>query len=232
MPNLKARLELQAEHERLQAEQEKSERLLLNILPASIANRLKQQDNTIAENFSEATVLFADIVGFTQLSTRLSAAQLVSLLNQIFSAFDQLVEEQNVEKIKTIGDAYMVVAGLPLPNSQHTAQIAELALEMHTVISRFNEQCATQLKIRIGIHTGPVVAGVIGRKKFAYDLWGDTVNTASRMESHGIAGQIQVSTNVYQRLKENYQLVERGVIFIKGKGEMFTYFLIGKKPVA
>jgi len=227
----KARLELQAEHERLLAEQEKSERLLLNILPASIAQRLKQQNSTIAENFSQVTVLFADIVGFTQLSTRLSAAQLVNLLNQIFSAFDQLVEKQQVEKIKTIGDAYMVVAGLPLPHSQHAAQIANLALEMQAIISQFNQHYDTQLKIRIGIHTGPVVAGVIGRKKFAYDLWGDTVNIASRMESHGLAGKIQVSTNVYQLLRKNYQLVERGVISIKGKGEMLTYWLISKNSV-
>lgn len=214
----------------LQAEQQKSERLLLNILPHSIAERLKKQDSTVvADDFSKVTVLFADIVGFTEISASMSSTKLVELLNAVFSVFDTLVATHNVEKIKTIGDAYMVVAGLPVPHSKHVEQIADLALDMLQSIIHFNKQNSYDLTIRIGIHTGPVIAGVIGIKKFAYDLWGDTVNTASRMESHGIAGQIQVSDSVYEILKEKYIFVERGPIQVKGKGEMITYFLQGKQ---
>lgn len=225
----KAGLILQAKHIALQEEQEKSEHLLLNILPESIANRLKQQNQTIADQFSEASVLFADIVDFTKLSTRLSASQLVELLNKIFSAFDKLVEKPGLEKIKTIGDAYMVVAGLPTPCKNHITQLADFALDMQQTITDFNDQYHDKLSIRIGIHTGPVVAGVIGIKKFTYDLWGDTVNIASRMESHGIAGRIQVSDSVYNALKDKYVLVKRGTIAVKGKAEMTTYFLETKR---
>lgn len=209
----------------LEVEQEKSERLLLNILPQSIAERLKQPGATVAENFTEVTVLFADIAGFTAMSTGMSPLQLVELLNEIFCKFDKLVELHGLEKIKTIGDAYMVVAGLPEPNPNHVIQMAEMALDMQTTIAKFNQQYHKNLHIRIGIHTGPVVAGVIGIKKFAYDLWGDTVNIASRMESHGMPGKIQVSDNVYQILKDHYVLVKRETIQVKGKGEMTTYWL-------
>jgi class 3 adenylate cyclase len=209
----------------LEVEQEKSERLLLNILPQSIAERLKQPGATVAENFTEVTVLFADIAGFTAMSTGMSPLQLVELLNEIFCKFDKLVELHGLEKIKTIGDAYMVVAGLPEPCQNHIIQMAEMALDMQTTIAQFNQQYHKNLRIRIGIHTGPVVAGVIGIKKFAYDLWGDTVNIASRMESHGLPGKIQVSDNVYQVLKDHYVLVKRETIQVKGKGEMTTYWL-------
>ncbi|MDM8566214.1 adenylate/guanylate cyclase domain-containing protein [Candidatus Halobeggiatoa sp. HSG11] len=208
----------------LQLEQKKSERLLLNILPKSIATRLKQNPTIVADNFSKVTVLFADIVGFTEMSGKISPPKLVEMLNEIFSKFDNLVELHNLEKIKTIGDAYMVVAGLPDPEANSIADIANLALEMQLLCKKRSD-----LKIRIGIHTGPVVAGVIGIKKFAYDLWGDTVNTASRMESHGITNKIQVSDNVYEELKTDYLLTKRGEISIKGKGNMVTYMLEGKR---
>ena len=219
---------LRIRHKLLCEEQEKSEQLLLNILPKSIANRLKRHDQNIADHFTDVTVLFADIVGFTQLSTSLTAAQLVNLLNNIFSAFDQLVEKYDLEKIKTIGDAYMVVAGLPIPCHDHATLTADFALDMQQAIVHFNEQNDNQLNIRIGIHTGSVIAGIIGLKKFSYDLWGDTVNIANRMESHGLAGRIQVSEIVYNLLKDKYIFIKRGQIQIKGKGEMTTYFLENK----
>ena len=209
----------------LAVEQEKSERLLLNILPETIAQRLKHQPGTIAENFEEVTVLFADIAGFTQLSTQISPTELVNLLNEIFSAFDQITTQKNLEKIKTIGDAYLVVGGLPTPRKDHAIAIAELALEMQTALAEFNQKYYQNLQIRIGINTGPVVAGVIGAKKFIYDLWGDTVNTASRMESHGIIGEIQVTEATYQQLKHDFNCEERGSITVKGKGKMNTYLV-------
>ncbi|WP_017720921.1 adenylate/guanylate cyclase domain-containing protein [Kamptonema formosum] len=219
---------LQAE-EALRHQQEKTERLLLNILPEPIADRLKQKPSTIAEDFAEVTVLFADIVGFTQLASYLSPIQLVNLLNEIFSAFDWLTEKYSLEKIKTIGDAYMVVGGMPVRRQDHAHAIAEMALDMQAEIARFNAKNNLAFSIRTGIHSGPVVAGVIGIKKFIYDLWGDTVNTASRMESHGLAGRIQVSDATYQLLREHYLLEKRGAIQVKGKGEMTTYFLLGRK---
>jgi class 3 adenylate cyclase len=221
--------ETQATARQLAAEQERSERLLLNILPEAIATRLKQEQGAIADGFAEATVLFADIVGFTQLSTRLAPQELVILLNQIFSRFDQLVEKHQLEKIKTIGDAYMVVGGLPDPRPDHTAAIADMALDMQREIAQFNLDTGETFSMRIGINSGPVIAGVIGIKKFIYDLWGDTVNTASRMESHGIAGQIQVTEATYQQLKKDYLFEPRGKISVKGKGEMETYLLKGKR---
>ncbi|MEH2423665.1 MAG: adenylate/guanylate cyclase domain-containing protein [Nostoc sp.] len=205
--------------------QQKSEMLLLNILPEMIVEQLKQQYTTIADSFLEVTVLFADIVGFTELSTRTSPAKLVELLNTIFCLFDQLAERHGVEKIKTIGDAYMAVAGLPNQSNNHAPAIANMALDMQNAIATFNEENNQSFCIRIGISTGPVVAGVIGLKKFAYDLWGDTVNIASRMESHGIAGSIQVCETSYQLLKDKYLLEKRGLIQVKGKGEMMTYLL-------
>lgn len=217
----------------LLAEQAKSEALLLNILPKSIAEQLKQDIEAItrgetkpliAEQFDEVSILFADIVGFTPLATQLSATELINLLNQIFSIFDRLSEQHGVEKIKTIGDAYMVAAGLPIPRADHAAAIANMALDMQDQITEFQEQ-GHQFQLRIGIHTGPVVAGVIGMTKFIYDLWGDTVNVASRMESHGEPGRIQVTAKTYHQLKDKFYLKPRGFCDIKGKGKMITYWL-------
>jgi len=218
----------QAEAE-LRLEKERSELLLLNILPEAIANRLKHDSSVIAESFSEVTIMFADLVGFTSLSIKLQPIELVNLLNQIFSTFDELVEELGLEKIKTIGDAYMVAGGLPIPRIDHAEAIANLALAMLNVMQQFQLSIDEKLQIRIGINTGIVVAGVIGKKKFIYDLWGDAVNVASRMESHGIPGYIQVTEATYQRLKHQYLFEKREEIHVKGKGNMTTYFLIGKK---
>jgi class 3 adenylate cyclase len=213
----------------IQAEQQKSERLLLNILPQPIAERLKQGQVTIADNFADVTVLFADLVDFTKLSARISPKELVSLLNEIFSTFDQLADCYGLEKIKTVGDAYLVVGGLPMPRPDHAEAIAEMALEMQQAVAHLSAALGETFNIRIGINTGPVVAGVIGAKKFSYDLWGDTVNTASRMESHGLAGHIQVTPATYERLQAQYEFEERGCIPIKGKGEIQTYLLTGRK---
>ncbi len=214
---------------KLQIEQEKSEKLLLNILPKAIADRLKIGVHTIADKFEDVTVLFSDLVGFTELSAGVSASDLVEKLNQIFIAFDRLSEKHGLEKIKTIGDAYMLVGGLPTPRDDHVEAVADMAIEMLDEIAWLNEQNQEDFKIRIGMHTGPVVAGVIGKHKFNYDLWGDTVNTASRMESQGIPDEIQVSEVVYNRLKDKFFLEERGLIPIKGKGKMNTYLLKGRK---
>ena len=214
--------------EQLRIEQEKSERLLLNILPKAIADRLKQGQNTIADSFPEATILFADLVGFTRLSSQITPAELVRILNEIFSAFDRLVEKHGLEKIKTIGDSYMVGAGLPTPRPDHAEAVAEMALDIVDEMSRFNKINGSPLSMRIGINTGPVVAGVIGTKKFTYDLWGDTVNIASRMESSGVSSCIQVTEATYQKLKDKYVLIRRGSIAVKGKGEMTTYLLAGR----
>jgi PAS domain S-box-containing protein len=213
----------------LRQQQEQTERLLLNILPASIANRLKQQPGTIAEDFDDVTVSFADIVGFTQIATSVSATTLVNLLNQIFSVFDRLSLKYGLEKIKTIGDAYMVVGGLPNRSSNHPQAVASMALEMQNAITAFNKRNNLDLSIRIGIHTGSVVAGVIGLQKFSYDLWGNTVNIASRMESHGLPGKIQVTEETYNRLQDEFILEKRGEISIKGRGVMTTYLLIGNR---
>jgi adenylate cyclase len=215
----------------LRVQQQQSERLLLNILPEEIANRLKQGDSTIADTFADVTVLFADIVGFTQLSARVSPTELVALLNDIFSSFDNLAERHGLEKIKTIGDAYMVVGGLPIIRPDHAEAIAEMALDMQEAIIDFSNTHNQDLSIRIGINTGPVVAGVIGIKKFIYDLWGDTVNTASRMESHGKPGSIQVTSTTYHKLQDKYVFESRGAIEVKGKGMMTTYLLKYRKLV-
>ncbi len=215
----------------LRVQQEQSERLLLNILPEEIANRLKRGDSTIADTFADVTVLFADIVGFTQLSARVSPTELVSLLNDIFSTFDNLAERHGLEKIKTIGDAYMVVGGLPIPRKDHAEAIAEMALDMQDAIINFSNTQNQHLSIRIGINTGPVVAGVIGIKKFIYDLWGDTVNTASRMESHGLPGSIHVTGATYEQLRQKYFFESRGAIEVKGKGRMTTYLLQCRKLI-
>ncbi|MEW6496828.1 MAG: adenylate/guanylate cyclase domain-containing protein [Cyanobacteriota bacterium] len=213
--------------EALRLEQKKSEQLLLNILPEPIANQLKQNPGAIAEQFNEVTIMFADIVGFTPLSARLKPIELVNLLNQIFSTFDNLAEQLGLEKIKTIGDAYMVAAGLPIPRADHAEAIAQMALAMQAAVERFQSELGETIQIRIGINTGIVVAGVIGTKKFIYDLWGDAVNVASRMESSGQPGSIQVTEATYERLKDKYVFLKRGTIEVKGKGEMKTYWLVG-----
>ena len=212
----------------LQLAKEQSERLLLNIFPQAIVEKLKTTEGPIAEKFTSATVLFADLVGFTELATRISPLELVSLLNRIFSEFDKLTQKYRLEKIKTIGDAYMVAGGLPLPRENHAEAIADLALEMQKAIAVFPIEQGESFQLRIGIHTGDVVAGTIGTKKNIYDLWGDTVNVASRMESQGLPGRIQVTSAVWELLEDRYLLEERGAIAVKGKGEMTTYWLMGK----
>lgn len=221
--------QLQAAYQLLELEQVKSEQLLLNVLPAAIVLRLKDKEHNIAESFGEVTVMFADIVGFTELSSRISATAVVKVLNDIFSAFDHLADRHGLEKIKTIGDAYMVVGGLPTPRADHAEAVANMAIDMLHEIRLLSLDHSEPFSIRIGISTGPVVAGVIGLKKFIYDLWGDTVNIASRMESHGITGCIQVTAETYDILKDKYTFQRRGAIQIKGKGYMITYLLTGKK---
>lgn len=221
--------QLQQTNQQLIQEQEQSERLLLNILPPPIAQRLKGGHSSIADGFSSVTILFADLVEFTQLSERIPPAKLVALLNEIFSAFDRLTEQYGLEKIKTIGDAYMVVGGLPTPRPDHAEAIADMALTMREEIARFNFRHQQNYRLRIGINTGAVVAGVIGTKKFIYDLWGDAVNVASRMESHGVPGEIHVSDATFECLKHRYTFKPRGMIEVKGKGQITTYFLTGKK---
>ena len=215
--------------EALKVQQEQSEKLLLNILPKPIAERLKAEQSTIADSFADVSVLFADIVGFTELSARMSPTELVKRLNVIFSHFDQLAENYGVEKIKTIGDAYMVVGGLPMPRDDHAEAIAQMALGMQAKIAKLCADTGEKLAIRVGINSGPVVAGVIGVSKFTYDLWGDTVNVAARMEATGFAGRIQVTDVTYELLKDKYLCEKRGVIQVKGKGNMMTYWLLEKK---
>ncbi|TMK64392.1 MAG: adenylate/guanylate cyclase domain-containing protein [Actinobacteria bacterium] len=205
-----------------------SERLLLNVLPEPVAARLKREQAIIADAHPAVTVLFADIVGFTPLSERLSPEDVVVLLDQVFARWDALAARYGVEKIKTIGDAYMVAGGIPVPRDDHAEAIAEMALAMLPAADRSAAEMGVPLTVRIGIATGPVVAGVIGRAKFIYDLWGDTVNTASRMESHAAPGTIQVSEDLYQRLRDHYDLRPRGTIDVKGKGPMTTYVLVGR----
>jgi class 3 adenylate cyclase len=202
-----------------------NEALLLNILPAEIGTRLKGGEQEIADNFADVTVLFGDIVGFTVLSSHTSAKRIVEILNGIFSLFDRDAHELGIEKIKTIGDCYMAVCGLPHPFSDHADRMARMALRMLEVTRQYNKEKGTNLQLRIGINSGPVVAGVIGKSKFIYDLWGDTVNLASRMESAGVPGEIQVTRSVYERLKGKFEFESRGVIQVKGKGEIDAFLL-------
>ncbi|MEI9893081.1 MAG: adenylate/guanylate cyclase domain-containing protein [Chthoniobacter sp.] len=208
-------------------ERERAEQLLLNILPGTIARRLQAGEGLIADHFAEATVLFADIVNFTQLSAGIPPQAVVSLLNKIFSAFDQLAEDFGLEKIKTIGDAYMVVGGVPAPREDHVEAVVEMALMMLDRCAELTRDANVPVTMRIGINTGPVVAGVIGIKKFIYDLWGDTVNLASRMESHGVSGNIQVTAAVHERVRGKYMFVDRGLIEIKGRGQQPVFLLKG-----
>ena len=217
-------------------EQKGSEHLLHNVLPHEIAERLKWRAAVLSENFTEviadrfadATVLFADIVGFTQFSAGETPERVVGLLNEIFTAFDGIADRRGLEKIKTIGDSYMAVAGIPKPAADHAARAAHMALDMLDALEAFNRRSGCTLQMRIGINSGPVVAGVIGKRKFIYDLWGDTVNTASRMESHGIAGRIQLTESTQAQLREPFIAQARGSIEVKGKGEMRTWFLDGR----
>ena len=221
------------------AEQKVSERLLLNVLPHSIAERLKGRPEVIANSFTEViadrfdevTVLFADIVDFTKFSEGVSAEVLVDVLNDIFTRFDIIADNCGLEKIKTIGDAYMAAAGMPVFVPDNAIRAAHMALDMIEALDRFNEENGYKLKVRIGINTGSIVAGVIGKRKFLYDLWGGAVNIASRMESHGVAGRIQISDATRQRLDEQFILEERGVIDVKGKGKMHTWFLNSRKEI-
>jgi class 3 adenylate cyclase len=212
----------------LTEEKQTSERLLLNVLPGPIAERLKTGENLIVDRFEAVSVLFADIVGFTSLSSHTSPEALVTMLNELFSAFDRLAEQHGLEKIKTIGDAYMVVAGIPFPVADHATAITHMAIDMIAAIAAYAQRSGSPLSIRVGIHTGSVVAGVIGTKKFIYDLWGDTVNTASRMESHGLPGRIHVSEATYQLLADGFDFEKRAPIEVKGKGAMQTYLVIGQ----
>lgn len=216
----------------LEREKARSEALLLNILPAPIAERLKASHQTIADGYAEATILFADLVGFTKLSTKATPEHLVEMLNRLFSRFDELSGRYGVEKIKTIGDAYMACAGVPVAREDHAEAVADMALAMHEALEAHNREFHSELQLRIGINTGPVVAGVIGLKKFIYDLWGDTVNLASRMESHGIPNRIQVSAATWERLRDRYEFEARGTIEVKGIGLIETYFLKGRKDDA
>ena len=208
--------------------QAKSEELLLNILPRTIADRLKAGESTIVDTLPAVTVLFSDLVGFTELATRITGTEMVRLLDELFTTFDLLAREQGLEKIKTIGDAYMVVGGLPLPRADHARAVAELALNMMTAVQEKFSDPALPVRIRIGINSGPVVAGVIGRHKFSYDLWGDTVNTASRMESHGVTGGIQVSDATRQLLGDAYTFTRRDLTQVKGKGDLTAWLLTGR----
>jgi adenylate cyclase len=213
----------------LRVEQAKAESLLLNILPRSIADKLKAEPQRIADQFSSASILFADVVDFTPLSERLPPEEVVGLLDHLFSHFDVLAERHGLEKIKTIGDCYMVAAGVPTPRPDHARALALMALDMQAAMGSVDEVGHLGLELRIGINSGPVVAGVIGRKRFLYDLWGDAVNTASRMESHGTSGRIQITGATRELLEDEFVCEPRGAIPIKGKGEMEAWYLVGRR---
>jgi guanylate cyclase len=215
----------------LLAEQAKSDRLLLNILPQPIARRLKDGDSKIAECIGSASILFADVAGFTPLSTELGVERVVELLNDLHTGFDDIMEKHGLEKIRTIGDGYMAVSGLPTPRPDHAHAMAEAALEMLDFARGLAPPHERPIALRIGINSGTIMAGVIGRKKFSYDVWGDPVNVASRMESHGLSNCIQITEDTYRLIKDDFICAPRGVVEIKGKGEMRTWFLIGKKQM-
>jgi len=228
----KALQELDYKNQQLVEEQGKSDRLLLNILPKSIADRLKKHDKRIADSYESVTIMFADLVDFTRISAGMAPDALVDMLNLVFSRFDELTEKYGLEKIKTIGDAYMVVGGAPTPRPDHAEAMADLALDMQKALAELSVITGKMLMMRIGINSGPVIAGVIGSTKFNYDLWGDTVNMASRMEHYGLANVIQVSKSTYQLLEQKYRFEERGLVTVKGKGKVETYLLLGKTAAA
>jgi class 3 adenylate cyclase len=221
-------IELQQEKQLLEIEQEKSERLLLNILPKAIAERLKRGEHNIAERHSDVTVLFADLVDFSTLANHTDAQELVALLNDLFSRFDRLAGQHGLEKIKTIGDCYLVVGGLPAPSARHAAAVAEMALAMLGALADLNRERGLKLSMRIGVNSGPVVAGVIGSRKFTYDLWGVTVNLAQRVQSSGVPDRVNVSAGTHELLKQDFRLSERGTVECKGLGQVRTYLLEGK----
>jgi class 3 adenylate cyclase/CheY-like chemotaxis protein len=210
---------------RLRAEKDRSEALLRNILPDPIVLRLNEGEAVIADRFDQVAILFADIVGFTPAAAQMTPANVVAVLDRLFSAFDELAVRHGVEKIKTIGDSYMAATGLPTPTSDHVGRMAEFALDMLDAVARHNEMIGTAFEIRVGMHTGPVVAGIIGRHKFIYDVWGDTVNIASRLESQGYPGRIQVSEAIKDALEDRYQFQPRGLLSLRGRGEAVTYLL-------
>ncbi|MGA8051312.1 MAG: adenylate/guanylate cyclase domain-containing protein [Burkholderiales bacterium] len=228
----RSRARLQEAHVRLQEEQGRSERLLLNILPAPIAERLKNSDAAIADGYADVTVMFADIVNFTRLAEDLAPREVFALLNRMFSGFDALAEHYGLEKIKTIGDAYMVAGGLNQGNADYSSAIADLAIDIRDLVAREFQVGGRPLSLRIGIGTGPVVAGVVGKKKFIYDLWGDTVNIASRITSEGVPGMIQVDEATYRRLRNRYDFLQPQAIFLKGKGETTVYRMVGRREVS
>jgi guanylate cyclase len=216
----------------LREEQARSESLLLNILPRSIADKLKAETQTIADQFGSASILFADVVDFTPVTEHLPPAEVVSMLDHLFSHFDVLAERYGVEKIKTIGDCYMVAAGVPSPRPDHARALALMALDMQAAMRSADEVGHLGLELRVGINSGPVVAGVIGRKRFLYDLWGDAVNTASRMESHGTSGRIQITRSTKELLEDEFVCEPRGTVTVKGKGEMETWYVVGRRASA
>ncbi|MFO0557921.1 MAG: adenylate/guanylate cyclase domain-containing protein [Polyangiales bacterium] len=224
-----ARKTIRAQAEEIERERARSEALLRNVLPDKVARRLKDGESVIADGYDEATVLFADIVGFTPLSAKLTPHALVARLNEVFTGFDAKCAELGLEKIKTIGDAYMVVGGVPERRSDHAVAVVKMALAMREVLAEQRERHGDSLDVRIGVHSGPVVAGVIGTRKFAFDVWGDTVNTASRMESHARPGHVQISDRTRELVEEHFALEDRGTIDVKGKGAMRTWFVLGEK---
>jgi adenylate cyclase len=207
--------------------QERSELLLLNILPKEIIEILREKHRTIARHYDSASILFADVVNFTSMSASMNPSELVELLNEVFSEFDARAEKYGLEKIKTIGDCYMIAAGIPRPRADHALILTEMAVEMRDYVAR-HEFMGRKLEFRFGINSGAVVAGVIGKKKFSYDLWGDSVNIASRMESHGKSGTIQVSQATYELIKSHFNCTQQGIVNVKGKGEMSIWFVEGK----
>ena len=209
----------------LRGEQVKSENLLLNILPREIAAILKNENRTIADHYTEASILFADMVGFTPLSAKLAPAEMVELLNEAFSFFDSLLDKYDVEKIRTIGDSYMVASGVPRRSAQHAQTLVCMALEMRDFIANHTFRNGQQVSFRIGINSGPVIGGVIGKRKFVYDVWGDAVNVASRMESHGMGGTIQITGATYELIKDEFVCEPRGTVNVKGKGEMEVWLV-------
>jgi class 3 adenylate cyclase len=215
--------------EELRSEKAKSEMLLLNMLPRQILSRLQLGETVIADRVPDATILFADLVGFTSLAARVPASRIVELLNGLFTAFDQLSMQFGLEKIKTIGDAYMLAGGVLEPRPDHVGAVADIGLAMIESVDQAGRQFDESLQVRIGIHTGPVVAGVIGTQKFIFDIWGETVNTASRLESHGQAGRIAVSAETYRRLHQSHEFEPRGVINLRGSGPVESWFLQGRR---
>lgn len=228
----KSNTRLEDAHVKLKIEQERSERLLLNILPGPIAERLKQQDGTIADGFADVTVMFADIVNFTTIAEGMSPNQIFAMLNKVFSSFDALADKHGLEKIKTIGDAYMVAGGLNDGDTDYSEAIAQMAIDMHEVLAQESSLSDQRLELRIGIGTGPVVAGVVGKKKFIYDLWGDTVNIASRITGEGAPGNIHVDATTFRRLRSKFEFDAPRTVHLKGKGDTAVYRLIGRKAAA